>query len=316
MNLVKKIKLISFLFSVIACNTQTPKGVFDRTHQPELIASNSTLAEGPAVDQYGNIFYSDQPGNKISKIDTTGKVSVFMKPAGVTNGIAFDYEGKMILCQSGADNFPQNTQAALRRIVRVESSDSVTILADTYNGNKFIAPNDLCIDKKGRIYFTDPWYGNPQSEKSQPVSGVYRIDSIGIVTLIISDLQRPNGILISPDQKKLFVSDRGTQQLHQYDLSAEGEVSNDKIVHDFSPDRGIDGMCMDENGLIYGAAGQEKTTGVYVINPQTKEKVDFSPMPATAFNVAFTENRNSLIVASGGNIYKLRTKNKGVMLPH
>ena len=317
MKLSLKTKFIALVIALTGCNTQSSKSVFDRSFEPQLIASNSTLAEGPAVDPEGNIYFSDQAGNKVSKIDTAGNVSVFLHPAGVTNGIAFDNKGKMLLCQSGADNYPQDPSAALRRIIRVENKDSVTVLANLYNGKRFIAPNDICVDKKGRIYFTDPYYGKPQTEKSQPVSGVYRIDPSGEVALIISDLQRPNGILITPDQSKLYVSDRGTQQLHQYDLSADGEVSNDKVIYDFSPDRGIDGMCMDQTGLIYGAAGEKETTGVYVIDPIKGEKIDYFQMPETAFNVAFTgKNSDELIVASGGNVFKIKTVNKGIVLPH
>ncbi|MEM1136234.1 MAG: SMP-30/gluconolactonase/LRE family protein [Bacteroidota bacterium] len=312
-----RIKAFAFVvgFILISCHTQKKQDFFDLTFQPKIIADNSTLAEGPAVDSQGNLYYSDQPGDKISKVTPSGEVSVYIHPAGVTNGIAFDNNGKMILCQSGSDNYPQNPDAALRRIVRIENSDSITVLADTYKNNRFIAPNDLCVDKKNRIYFTDPWYGNESVEKSQPVSGVYRIDSPGNVVLIISDLQRPNGILISPDQKKLFVSDRGTQLLHQYALAEDGSVQHEKVVYDFSPDRGIDGMCMDIKGNIYGAAGKEKTTGIYVINPKTNSQVAYYPFPETAFNLAFGgKDSKSLFVASGGKIYQLRTINEGIVL--
>src|SRR5690606_5083736 len=139
------------------------------------------------------------------------------------------------------------------RVVRIEEDGSQTIMADRYNGQQFIAPNDLCVDKKGRIYFTDPYYPAEGIEKSQPTSGVYRIDAVGKVSLVISNLEKPNGILITPDNATIYVSDRGTQKLHRYKVLSDGSLEHVEVVYDFFPDRGIDGMCMDEEGLIYGA---------------------------------------------------------------
>lgn len=307
---------ITLLVGHISCSSGQETGIFDKDFGMVKLADNSSLAEGPAVNPERELFYSDHPGDKISKIDKEGKVEVFMQPAGVTNGMAFDYQGRLILCQTNNANYPQDSSAAKRRILRIEKEGQNTILADTINGQPLIGPNDICLDKKGRIYFTDPWYPNPKVLKTQPASGVYRIDAPGEITLLLDSLLKPNGILITPDNKYLYVSDRGTQRLHRYHLYQDGSLKFDKYAYDFGDDRGIDGMAIDTNGYIYGAAGSDETAGVYVIDPEKGTLIDFLKMPTMVYNVCFGgEDQQNLYVASGGSIYLVRTLNKGVVLP-
>ncbi len=270
-------------------------------------ASGCKFTEGPTVDHDGNLLFSDGRNNRIMKLTPGGKLSVFRKPSGRTNGMMIDAKGRLVMCQSSG-------QGGKRRVARLERDGTETVLADKYNSKPFIAPNDLCIDKNGRIYFTDPYYG-PPNEKSQPVSGVYRIDAPGKVIRVVSNLQRPNGILITPDNKTLYVSDRGTQKLHQYKVKEDGSLAPDGILYNFSPDRGIDGMCIDEKGNIYGAAGQGKTTGLFVISPQGKLLLH-KPMPEFSTNVSFGgKDMRDLFLTATTSVYHMRTVNRGVKLP-
>lgn len=300
---------------VICLSTCRSAEVFE-SYEPQLLFGDGKLTEGPAVDEQGYLYFSDQPNDVIRRISPQGEVEVFLQPSGVTNGMAFDYQGHLLMCQSNEGNYPENPEAAGRRIARREADGSITVLADTYEGKPFIGPNDLCLDKQGRIYFTDPYYPESGVEKSQPVSGVYRIDPDGQVTRVVDDLQKPNGILISHDQQHIFISDRGTQQLHRYRLQADGSLSHLGVVFTFA-DRGIDGMAMDQQGLIYGAAGSGETTGVYVIDPERGKQLNFRQFPATAFNVCFGgEDARTLYVCSGGSVYAMKTQNPGLVLPH
>jgi len=204
------------------------------------VAGGCKFTEGPAVDADGNLFFSDGPNDRIMRLSPEGAVTVFRKPCGRANGLIFDHQGRLVMCQS-------SRPSGRRRVARLEKDNRETVLAEAYNGRRFIAPNDLCIDRAGRIYFTDPYYG-PPAEKSQPTSGVYRIDAPGKVARVVSDLERPNGIVITPDNRIVYVSDRGTQKLHRYNVTSDGGLEPDGVVYDFSPDRGIDGMALDVEG--------------------------------------------------------------------
>jgi gluconolactonase len=304
--------LISVLLCLAACQTTL---VFEDA-EPKRLFADGKLTEGPAVDEQGYLYFSDQPNNVIRLISSAGAVEVFLEPSGVTNGMAFDRQGRLLMCQSNEGNYPDDPRAAGRRIARRETDGSITLLADAYEGQPFIGPNDLCLDLQGRIYFTDPYYPESGVEKSQPVSGVYRIDPDGKVIRVVSDLQKPNGILISHDQQYMYISDRGTQQLHRYRVEDDGSLTHQDIIYTFA-DRGIDGMAIDQQGLIYGAAGTGKTTGVYVVDPEKKRVVGFKPFPATAFNVCFGgEKGRTLYVCSGGSVYAMEVQNRGWVLPH
>lgn len=301
---------LSFCF---AC--QSSQTIFESGASAELLFNGAGLAEGPAVDQEGNLYFSDQPNDVVRRITPEGKVEEVMQPSGVANGLAFDQEGRLLICQSNSANYPQDPKAGKRRVVRREQDGSITVLAETYEGRPFIGPNDLCVDRKGRIYFTDPYYPESGVEKSQPVSGVYRIDAPGEVTLVVANLQKPNGILITPDNRTMYISDRGTQNLHRYQVQKDASLAPAGVVFKF-PDRGIDGMAMDTKGNIYGAAGEGATSGVYVIDPYVNQLLSFQSFPSTVYNVCFGgQEGKRLYVCSGGSIYLMKTKNEGVVLP-
>jgi len=271
------------------------------------IVGDCRFTEGPAVDAEGNLYFSDQPNDRIMRLTPEGDLSVFRKPCGRANGLIFDQQGRLVMCQS-------SRPGGGRRVTRLEGDGSETVLAATYMGKPLIAPNDLCISRQGWIYFTDPNYGKPE-DASQPVSGVYRIDAPGEVELVVSDLGRPNGIVITPDDKTIYVSDRSTQKLHRYQVQPGGDLKADGIVYDFSPDRGIDGMWLDVDGNIYGAAGEGDTTGLFVISPGGKLLLH-KPMPEFSTNVTFggPDMRNLYLTASK-SVYLLRTVRPGAKLP-
>lgn len=270
----------------------------------EAHARGFKFTEGPAVDFEGNLFFSDNPSDRIMKAGADGGLKVFRHPCGRANGLAIDRENRLVMCQSSGEG-------GGRRVTRIEKDGSETILADKYAGKPFIAPNDLTIDGIGRIYFTDPYYG-PPAEKSQPSSGVYRIDAPGKVVRVIDNLLKPNGIVITPNGRTLYVSDRGTQKLHRYKVARDGGLEPDGIVYDFSPDRGIDGMRLDVNGNIHGAAGEGKTTGLFVISPAGKLLLH-QPLPEFATNVCFGgADGRTLFLTTLTTVYRTRTVFPGV----
>lgn len=293
----------------------------------ELVFDGGCYLEGPVQGPDGNIYFSDitmtwrfgmGAGNIWVNDPKTGITRIFRSPSAMSNGLAFDAEGNL-LAAHGAD-------FGGRYITRTDmKTGKAVIMAGLYNGRPFNAPNDLTIDAKGRIYFTDPrYFGHEPVE--QPVMGVYRIDTDRSVHLILADNARPNGIAVSPDQKYLYVTDNdilrsdrrldpaaltrnGTMQLVRYDLSADGTPSNRKLLADFTGQGpgGIDGVKVDSKGNVY-AAVQTKRRGVTVYDSEGKE-LAYVPTPEQPSNLALAKigGRSWLYITVNKVLYRIET---------
>lgn len=248
------------------------------------------LTEGPAVAPDGSIYFSDIPfgpdNGMIMRFDPrTKETKPFERDSGKSNGLKFDAEGRLVACQ-GSDG-------GGRAVVRfdVETGKSV-VLANKHKGNRFNAPNDLVIDKKGRIYFTDPRYLGDEPQEL-PYKAVYRIDKDGTVVEITHDVEKPNGIALSPDGRTLYLADHnngtdkidpskpapqpGAMKVYAFPLGDDGLVNGPrKTLYDFGDQAGCDGMTVDSKGNIYLTARSLKRPGVLVINPDAEE-VAFIP---------------------------------------
>lgn len=291
------------LLVVTLLDRSRAEDVLDAAFGVQKVASGCKFTEGPAVGKDGALYFSDGPNDRILRLSPDGELTVFLHPCGRANGLTFDGEGRLVMCQSAG-------KGGGRQVARREPDGTITTLAAKYDGRPFIAPNDLCIDAQGRVFFTDPFYGG-EVEQSQPHSGVYRIDAPGKAALVVSDLQRPNGIVITPDNRLVYISDRGKQKLHRYAVENDGDLRPDGVIYDFSPDRGIDGMRLDAEGNIYGAAGQGATTGLFVISPEGKLLLH-RPMPEFSTNVAFGgEDGRDLFLTATTSVYKMRTLRPG-----
>ena len=282
--------------------SERASNILDREFGVVQVASDCQFTEGPAIGPDGTLYFSDGPNDRIMRIHSDGELSEWLRPCGAANGLVFDAKGNLLMCQSAREN-------GARAVAKFDfATGKLGTLTARFEGKKYIAPNDLCTDRNGAIYFTDPFY---DGEKSQPHSGVYRISVDGKVVRLISNLQKPNGIAISPDGALLYVSDRGTQKLHRYQITDSG-VESAGIVYDFSPDRGIDGMAVDVMGNIYGAAGQDDSTGLFVISPDGRLLLH-EPMPEFSTNVTFGgEDNCDLYLTASSGVYKMRTRIPGV----
>lgn len=271
-----------------------PDARLERLHTRDLPIRGG-LAEGPAVATDGSIYFTDIPlgtdRGAIMRFDpVTRRTTVFTADSGKANGLIFDAEGRLLACE-GSDG-------GGRRVSwwNVKTGERET-LADRFEGKRFNAPNDLCLDAKGRIYFTDPRYLGDEPRELE-YRAVYRIDTDRSVTEVTHDVSKPNGIAISPDGRTLYVADHdngtdtietarmnptapepkpGPMQIYAFPLSAEGTVSGQrKTIHDFGAGPGCDGMCVDEAGHVYLTARSPKRPGVLVIDPDGRE-VAFIP---------------------------------------
>jgi gluconolactonase len=298
-------KYLCLIFPAIFVIANAEEPILDESFAVQKVASGCKFTEGPTIAPDGALVFSDGPNDRIMRLGKDGKLTEFLKPSGAANGLLYGHDGRLLMCQS-------SREGGGRALARLEKNGEVTVLTAKHDGKRFIAPNDLCIDAEGRIYFTDPYYSG---EKSQPTAGVYRFNPDGTQQLLVDNLLKPNGIVITPDSRTIYVSDRGTQKLHRYKVTEAGELESDGIVYDFSPDRGIDGMWLDIEGNIYGAAGEGETTGLFVISPEGKLLLH-KPMPEFATNVTFGgEDMRDLYLTAMTSVYKMRTRIPGMRIP-
>jgi gluconolactonase len=275
---------------------------------PEKLAVELKFGEGPAWNAKGGfLLFEDGPANRMMKLGADGKVSVFREPSGRSNGLAWDAQGRLVACEGNGDGG--------RRISRTEKDGKVVSLAEKYGGKKLNSPNDITIDGKGRIYFTDPRYSHRETMEMDK-EAVYRIDPDGKLTRIIDSLTRPNGILVSKDGKTLYVADNaspgGVVTLVAFDLDARGDASNGRVIYDFVSGRGIDGMALDSEGRIWATAGTKEKAGIYVFQPDARRQkaslLTVVKMPEDPTNCTFGgKDRKTLYVTTISSLYKLQT---------
>ena len=305
----------------------------------ELLWDSGVLTEGPAPAADGTVYFSNitflfatgnQPGHIMRYDPKTGKTGVFRSPSNMTNGMQFDAMERLLSCE-GADG-------GGRRIVRTDMKTGLSeVLASHYDGKRFNSPNDVTIDEKGRIYFSDPRYVGEQSIE-QIVMGVYRIDLDGSVHRIIADAGKPNGVMVSPDQKTLYVASHddgtfnfakpgkyrnGMMAILAYDLHEDGSATFRKKLIDFAPHDGTDGMACDVDGNVYAALRDPARPGFIVLSPAGKE-LAFIPTPDLPTNAAFGRGaeRRTLYLTYGnsatggkGSLGRIKVQKEGYLLP-
>lgn len=297
--------------------TPLPPGLVAKDTAP-VAAAVVCFLEGPAIDAAGNVFFSDMAGNRILKMDAKGVVTVFRADSGRTNGNCFDAMGRLIDCE-GSEHGPGR-----RRMVRTDmKTGEVTVLTDKFDGKRYNSPNDVCVDNTGRIWFTDPRYRAERADLEMDVEAVYRIDLDGKVTRVLTqkDVDRPNGIAVTPDAKTLYVIDShpkvgGNRKIWAFAIQADGTLKDRRLVYDFAKGRGGDGMKLDSQGNLWVAAGINQPrgnpgesldvpAGVYVISPQGK-LLGRIPIPEDLItNLAFGgPDGKTLYVTAGKTLYQ------------
>lgn len=301
------------------------EAVFERGAKLKVEVGKGAGGEGPAWHPELGVLTSGGDGH-IHQLDPDGKSRIWRKDAG-TNGLLFDARGRLLACEP-----------KLRRVTRTEPDGTITVLTDRYEGKRYNQPNDITVDSSGRIYFSDPRYGSREGmeildEKGRTIEGVYRIDPDGKVTRVLGrdSVDRPNGVLVSADDRYLFVADNnnssldGARKLWRFDLRKDGSVdaASRKLLHDWGKGRGPDGLKQDVQGRLYVAGGLNKPNpphepaedvkgGIYVFNPEGK-LLTFLPVPTDEVtNCAFGgPDRKTLYITGGGVLYSIRTATPG-----
>lgn len=283
------------------------------------------FTEGPAYHKDGSVYYTEIEGNRIMRLAPGAEsANTFLRPSGRANGLMFDANGGLLACEG-------NEKGGLggRRITRIDTITKIrTVIVDNFQGKRFNSPNDLCVDDRGRIYFTDPYYGPNREQLELDTEGVYRVDADGknIVRVLGKEVARPNGIAISKNNRTLFVVDNQplipVRKVLAFQLDEDGNPTGHRHeLHDFGKGRGGDGMCIDEEDNIYVTAGANRNypnqntdnpAGVYVFNAKGKH-VGTIPIPEDMVtNCCFGgPDKKTLYVTAGKTLWKIQTKIAG-----
>jgi gluconolactonase len=284
----------------------------------KLLAGPMGLTEGPAWDGSALLF-TNIPNSRIMRYDPQNrKVTVFRAGTNEANGLALDKEGRLYACEGQG-----------RRIVRYEPDGSTTVICDRFNGKRLNSPNDLAIDNQGRIWFTDPRYGDYREDIELDRESVYRLDlqpdGRWKPVRITYDTTAPNGLLLSPDNRVLYVAQskygKGEKrELRAYPILQDGTLGSYEVLHNFYPHRGIDGMCLDTEGNIIAAAGWEVSGPggiIYVFAPNGRV-LETHPIPANRpTNCTFgdADLRTLYVTSTDGHLFRARTERQGWLCP-
>lgn len=297
--MLNRILLTGFTAFFLFCGalmTSAQTDLFAPGAQPQLVSSQFSFTEGPAVDKKGDIYFTDQPNNRIWKYDTEGKLTLFMEGAGRSNGLYFDRKGNLLSC---ADE--QNQLWSISR------DKKVTVLLKDLHGENLNGPNDLWAHPRGGIYFTDPLYPRPwwkpgiQHVKDENV--YYLPEGKHQPIVVDSDIEKPNGIIGTADGKYLFVADIKGNKTYRYEIKKDGALQNRQLF----AEQGSDGMTLDERGNLY-LTGK----GVTVYDNSGK-KIAHIDVPANwTANVCFGgKNLNKLFITASESVFVMEMLVKG-----
>lgn len=293
---------ISLLMIVtLSCQAQKPhtKAIIADGAQLTLVADSFEFTEGPAADKKGNVYFTDQPNDRILKwnaVDNT--VSDYMKPSGRSNGLYFDNKGNLL---AAADE--------KNEIWSIDSDKKVTVVLTSFEDKKFNGPNDLWVDGKGGIYFTDPYYQRlwwKHQEPQQKSKRVYYLAANTKTPIIVADdnFDQPNGIIGTPNGKILYVADQAGNKTYSYTIQKDGTLLNKKLFANL----GSDGMTIDHLGNVY-LTGK----GVTVFNKKG-EQIDHIAVPEDwTANVTFGGlNQKTLFITAMDSVYIIEMAVHGV----
>jgi gluconolactonase len=281
----------------------------------EVLAEPMGLTEGPVWDGSGLLF-TNIPNSRILRYDAaSGEISVFRTGTNKANGLMLDKNGDLYGCEGGG-----------RRMVRYEKDGGVTVICDTFEGKRINSPNDLAIDSGGRVWFTDPRYGDFRDDMELDHESVFRLDpqpdGSWLPTRMTFDTTSPNGLLLSPDEKTLYVAeskygDGQKRELRAYPIREDGTLGQYQVLHNFYPHRGIDGMCLDSEGNLIATAGWEESGPggmIYVFAPNGRV-LETHPVPCNRpTNCTFggADLRDLYVTSIEGHLLRARTDRRGM----
>jgi len=301
---VLPISLLLVIGSVLPAQETTKIPGIEPVGKVTKVQGDFKFTEGPAWDRKGNLYFTDIPANRIYKLDSAGKVSVFQDPSGHCNGLMFNAAGTLFACQMDG------------RLLAIDTATKkATILADKYEGKRLNAPNDLVIDRAGGIYFTDPRFRAPQPWP-QGKEAVYYRTADGKLTRLVDDLAAPNGVILSPDEKTLYVIPSVQKEMWAYPIQSPGKLGNGRelcslVQPEGATNSGGDGLTIDTKGNLYITS----RLGIQVFSPEGK-LLGILKFPEQPANVTFGgPDMKILYVTARTSLYSVQMEAAGHVFP-
>jgi len=289
--------IVTLILLAVVINASAQQHLYDTTEKPHLISKQFSFTEGSSVDKQGNVFFTDQPNNKIWEYSVDGKLSVFMEDAWHSNGTYFDSKGNLISCAESKD-----------QLVAISPKGKIKVLVNDFQGHRLNGPNDVWVAPDGGIYFTDPYYQRDFWDRKKPdIEGqnvYYLLKGSNNPVLVVSDMEQPNGIVGTPDGKYLYIADIKANKTYKYTIASDGNLTDKHLF----VEQGSDGMTLDSEGNVYLTGN-----GVIVYDPAGTKiahiKID---EPWTA-NLCFCgKNKDDLFITASKAVYILHMKVRGV----
>lgn len=284
--------LVSFSATTAIC---AEGKIISAGEKVRLLAGDFAFTEGPASDSRGNVYFTDQPNDRILKWSVEGQLSTWMQPAGRANGLTFDKDGNLWACADEKNE-----------LWKISTDKKVTVVLKDYEAKLLNGPNDIWIHPNGTVFFTDPHYKRPYWKRGpkEMEECVYRVTANGKqLTRIIADLKQPNGIIGTPDGKLLYVADIGASKTYRYEIQPDGAVAGKHLFCEL----GSDGMTIDNQGNVY-LTGK----GVSVFSPEGKRIEQINVPEGWTANVCFGgKDQSTLFITASKGFYGIQTLVRG-----
>lgn len=281
-----------------SCQPSSQKDIVKEGATVEKLADGFSFTEGPAADKAGNVFFTDQPNDRIMRWGTDEKLTTWMQPSGRSNGLCFDQKGNLWSCADEKNE-----------LWIIAPNKEITVLFDSFEGNKLNGPNDIWVAPNGDAYFSDPFYKRPWWDRDttqQDGQHVYYLaEGRKEPIRVIDNLVQPNGIIGTPDGKLLYVTDIKDKKTYSYSINNNGKLSEGKLFCEM----GSDGMTLDNRGNLY----LTNTAGVTVFNREGQQIKNIPIEQSWTANVCFGgPDMKSLFITARTGLYRLRMNVKGV----
>jgi gluconolactonase len=302
MNMKFRLLILLVLFTIPGTayiGTPHKVSLIEKGASLEKLAGDFAFTEGPASDRNGNVYFTDQPNNRIMIWTTSGELKTFMQPCGRSNGLYFDRSGNLLACADEKNE-----------LWKIGPNKSVSVIIDQFRAKRLNGPNDLWISPSGGIYITDPFYKRSwwdHSDMPQEKQRVYLLDTGNkSMQIVADDLVQPNGIIGTPDGKTLYIADIGGKKTYSYSIGQDGTLNNKKLFCEM----GSDGMTIDEKGNIYLTGN-----GVTVFSKKGVKLINIPVPEKWTANVSFGgPDMHSLFITASTGLYRMRMQVGGTRL--